>query len=73
MVLRKYLKTVSGGIGSSNSLVFGQGVEEVRKVQEKGEKRGPIHDYLTEKAKVAKNAVENGVPRTLKHFKEIGF
>jgi len=57
----KYLKHVSGEIGSSNSLVFGQEVEEeVRKVQEKG---GPIQNYLRKrKPKLPSMLLKMGFP-----------
>ena len=68
MALYKYFKTCDGPA----QLLFGKEVEqEVKKIQEKGKKRG-VYTRLSqeEKAVIAKYASENGVPKALIHFKE---
>ena len=68
MALYKYFKTCD----SPAQLLFGKEVEqEVKKIQEKGKKRG-VYTRLSqeEKAVIAKYASENGVPKALIHFKE---
>ncbi len=71
MALLKYLKPASG---ATPSLSDHEVQEEVNKVlQEKGKKRRGEYTRISqeEKANVARYASENGVPRTLKHYKEL--
>ncbi len=69
MALFKYFKASTSPPSCSSSLIAE--AEEVRKVQEKGKKRGQYTRLSQEeKAKVARYASENGVPNALKHFKE---
>ena len=71
MALLKYLKPASG---ATQILCDKEVQEEVQKVlEEKGSKKRGEYTRISqeEKATVARYASENGVPRTLKHFKEL--
>ena len=73
MALLKYLKPASGATQISPRLCDKEVQEEVQKVlEEKGSKKRGEYTRISqeEKATVARYASENGVPRTLKHFKE---